>query len=223
MESRGEGASGEGAARSTAVPGPGQVRWGPYVPFLTFCLVATPISFVLLDRPITRVLSAHKGGAIYHLTANVDWLGQAQYYLAPAGLMYLVGVVRPTVHRRGAAFVFLSVAATGAFINMLKVVLGRARPKVFLDEGLYGFYYWEFDFSLRSFPSGHATTVFAGMTALAILAPRYRWFFWVFATTMGCFRVISLEHFPSDVFAGAGIGVAGAVVLRDRILRERFR
>jgi membrane-associated phospholipid phosphatase len=59
-----------------------------------------------------------------------------------------------------------------------------------------------------SFPSGDTAVAFA---AAAALAPFVRWpwglFFFSIASGVGAMRVVVLAHYPSDVFAGAAIGI----------------
>jgi len=62
-----------------------------------------------------------------------------------------------------------------------------------------------------SFPSGDTAVVFAAATALA---PFVGWpwglFFFSIASSVGAMRVVVLAHYPSDVFAGAAIGIFSA-------------
>lgn len=59
-----------------------------------------------------------------------------------------------------------------------------------------------------SFPSGDTAVVFA---VSAALVPFVRWpwglFFFSIAGSVGIMRVVVLAHYPSDVFAGAAIGI----------------
>lgn len=66
-----------------------------------------------------------------------------------------------------------------------------------------------------SFPAGHAATAFAGATLLAYLVPRATGLFALLATLIGFSRVYVGVHYPTDVLAGAAIGLAvgaGAVL-----------
>ncbi|MFE6078403.1 undecaprenyl-diphosphatase [Paenibacillus sp. NPDC057886] len=61
-----------------------------------------------------------------------------------------------------------------------------------------------------SFPSDHATVAFACATAFWLGHVRYRWGWVLIATFIAIARVWSGVHYPSDVAAGALIGVASA-------------
>jgi membrane-associated phospholipid phosphatase len=105
------------------------------------------------------------------------------------------------------AFLFAVVAVSGLTTDLLKVMIGRARPKLLFAAHLYGFD----GFALRpdywSFPSGHATTIIALAAALTILWPRHVLFYAFFAAIVALGRVVVGAHYPSDVMAGAFIAV----------------
>jgi undecaprenyl-diphosphatase len=92
----------------------------------------------------------------------------------------------------------------------LKRVFERPRPYVpFPDpEPLVG---TGLDYA---FPSGHAATSFAGATVLSRAAPRLAPVFFLLAAAVAWSRVYVGVHYPSDVLAGAVLGVlvGGALV-----------
>ena len=75
-----------------------------------------------------------------------------------------------------------------------------------------------------SFPAGHAATAFAGATLLTYVARRLWPLFLSVAVAVGFSRVYVGVHYPTDVLAGAavGIAVAGIAILFLRLL-ERYR
>lgn len=58
----------------------------------------------------------------------------------------------------------------------------------------------------NSFPSGHTATAFCLALCLSRLYPKGRYLFFLLAILASAERVISAQHFPSDVVAGAVIG-----------------
>jgi membrane-associated phospholipid phosphatase len=104
-----------------------------------------------------------------------------------------------------AAYIFIAIAASGLAANLIKRIIGRARPSLYEDWTSHGFHPFS-GARFESFPSGHATTVGALLMALALLAPRFRLMFLVMALWIGFSRVIVAAHYPSDVIAGLTFG-----------------
>jgi membrane-associated phospholipid phosphatase len=63
-------------------------------------------------------------------------------------------------------------------------------------------------------PSGHATTAFAVLVAFGTLWPRARTILLVYALLIVVSRVVLVAHYPSDVLAGALVGIIGAALVR---------
>ena len=75
-----------------------------------------------------------------------------------------------------------------------------------------------------SFPAGHAATAFAGAVLLSYVAVRLAPFFLGLAAVIGFSRVYDGVHYPTDVLAGAAVGViiGGAAIVGLRFLGRRF-
>ncbi len=105
-------------------------------------------------------------------------------------------------------FVFLSVAISGLTTDLIKYLLGRMRPSLFFgDQAQFGFGFFQTAGAYTSFPSGHSTTVFAIATILALIWRPGLPIYAAGAILVGASRVITGAHWPSDVIAGAFIGV----------------
>jgi undecaprenyl-diphosphatase len=74
-----------------------------------------------------------------------------------------------------------------------------------------------------SFPAGHAATAFAGATVLSYAAPRAAPALVVLALLIGFSRVYVGVHYPSDVLAGAAIGVSVGLVAVGLVVAVRRR
>jgi membrane-associated phospholipid phosphatase len=90
---------------------------------------------------------------------------------------------------------------------LIKPLVGRLRPKLLFEANLYGFDPFRIGYEYNSFPSGHATTVFALAAALSFFSPRWRLPLFSFAAVVGLSRIIVGAHYFSDVMAGAYVGV----------------
>jgi undecaprenyl-diphosphatase len=106
-----------------------------------------------------------------------------------------------------ASYVLISVAISGLISNLVKRAIGRPRPELFGDHGLFSLNPFMHDSAYESFPSGHATTDGAFWTALALLYPPLRWPFLLFGLYLAFTRVFVGAHYPSDITVGFGWGV----------------
>lgn len=199
-------------------------RWpllwsGVYV--VLFCA----LSFWLFDRALARTLKAHVGGDVEGFFKVVTHLGEAQFYLVPAGLLWaglMVASLRAAAQktrdqlRRLAvtpAFLFLSIAVSGLISNAIKFSLGRYRPRYLFDENLYGFNFFSHHWGMNSFPSGHSQAAFAAMTALVIIFPRYDVMWLAIAVLVALSRVITTVHYLSDAVAGSWLAICVTIAL----------
>jgi membrane-associated phospholipid phosphatase len=74
---------------------------------------------------------------------------------------------------------------------------------------------------IRSFPSGHTAAAFALATVLAAFYMRLRWLVWLLAIGCGVSRVLTADHWPCDVVAGAAIGTVMAWLVLAAIGHRR--
>jgi len=65
-----------------------------------------------------------------------------------------------------------------------------------------------------SFPSSHAATAFAMATALAFADKRLAIIGFIVAVLVAFGRIAAGVHYPSDVIAGAALGIASAFIVR---------
>jgi len=112
--------------------------------------------------------------------------------------------------RQGSLLMLLTLLTGGLITLVLKHVVARARPSVLIELGHYGLAAPFAGGPFNSFPSSHAFTAFAAACVLARVLPAWRTALLVLAAIVGFFRVLTLEHFPSDVLASAFIA-AGCV------------
>jgi membrane-associated phospholipid phosphatase len=140
------------------------------------------------------------------------------------GMLLIVASAGPR-HAHEFAQALLIVVVGGLFVRLLKLTFASPRPLAVLGEG--GLHVVGIELQARSMPSGHAATAFA-LAALVMLAPGRRGphlvlsaLALVFAVGVGLARIGVGAHWPSDVCAGAGVGVvAGAVVALSAPLRR---
>ena len=111
-----------------------------------------------------------------------------------------------------AAFIFIAIAIPGIFINIVKQLIGRGRPRTFDEFGAYVFSPFEFTHVFQSFPSGHATTAGSLGMIIALFHPKFRWPTLIIAGFLAFARVPANAHYLSDVMTGYMIGTVSTLL-----------
>ncbi|WP_454647760.1 phosphatase PAP2 family protein [Bradyrhizobium liaoningense] len=111
-------------------------------------------------------------------------------------------------------YIFLSVAVSALVAEILKYLIGRGRPFVGGKANPFNFVPFEGTGAYASLPSGHAVAAFALAFAVSALWPRLRVFMFTYAIVILLTRLVLLAHHPSDVVAGALVGMVGAMTVR---------
>jgi undecaprenyl-diphosphatase len=151
--------------------------------------------------------------------------GKSEYVLGLlAALLFAVAII--TARLRGTSrslllglgtrlqFVFFSVLVPVLAGEVIKWVVGRGRPFVGGEANAFNFSHFAGTEAYASFPSGHAIASFALAFAVSAVWPRARSAMIVYAVLIAISRLVLLAHHPSDVIAGALIGVIGAMFVR---------
>lgn len=110
-----------------------------------------------------------------------------------------------------ATYVFATVALAGITAQIVKHILGRARPRFIDTLGAHHFELIAFAANRNSFPSGHSANAFAAALALGIVWPRARPWLLGAAVTVALSRIAVRAHYPSDALVGAMLGCACAL------------
>ena len=175
-------------------------------------LLSLPAVF-LLDRTLIPALRPDAVPWLVGILRYATWLG---YGLVDIAVPVAIGAAAwgrgdAGGWRRG-LLGGSAVAAAGLLDQILKNLLCRARPSA-ADAGAFftGFPCVPAPYALASFPSGHATTAFAVAAVLSFWYPRWTAAWLALAAVVGWSRIALGSHFPSDVAAGAILGVAAAL------------
>jgi membrane-associated phospholipid phosphatase len=111
-------------------------------------------------------------------------------------------------------FVFFALLVPLLAGEMTKWLAGRGRPFVGGQADPFNFAPFAGTEAYASFPSAHAITAFALAFAVSALWPRASAAMIVYALLIAASRLVLLAHHPSDVVAGALVGVVGAMAVR---------
>jgi undecaprenyl-diphosphatase len=145
---------------------------------------------------------------VAHRVGWLDWFFIALSWIGSLGAVWLVIALVVALTWRRPAILLMVVAADVAaslLSDLGKALIPRHRP-------------YEHQLgppsSTHSFPSGHAATSFACATVLAHYVPRLRVPLYALAALIAFSRVYNGMHYPTDVLAGAILGVlVGLAVL----------
>ena len=166
---------------------------------------ATGITLAMFnDEWLTERAVENQDNAVRENTAD---LFNALPYVAVSSAVLLYAYGRwqdhPVLARRAGRAGISTLTAAGVTVG-LKLVIGRLRPR---DEPEDPFTFDPFS-GHGSFPSGHTTIAFAAAVALdrETSSGWVPWIVYPAATMVGWSRVQDLDHWASDVVAGAAIG-----------------
>jgi len=199
---------------SDGPPGPSRAL----VPLLVLLALLGAAAFPFDDR-VMEAVRALRGDPpplllAWHAAVPVLLFFANGGFLIPAALgTWAAGRLRgDAVLRRTGGALAAALAAGGVASQALKHLLGRVRP----NFGGHGeFVGPNLAHGPDSFPSGHSADAFCVAWVLWRLHPRLGWIVWPFAVLVGFQRVEGVKHFPSDVAAGAVLGIGiGELVLR---------
>ncbi|WP_417581321.1 phosphatase PAP2 family protein [Pelagibacterium sp.] len=204
--------------------------WWPFWTFLALLALA-----VMLDGPVTEAVRNWPSGERAFFRFITD-LGKSDWLLVPtlvAGVLCACALQLKLSYSwawaaRGitviSAYIFVTIAFSGLVTVILKRIIGRARPMYLDDLGVLHFEPFELlDWSVHSFPSGHATTAVAFALVLHTLTNRrlHGWLI-AFGFAIGLSRIVVGDHYLSDVVAGSFVGLASAILVRDYFATRRW-
>lgn len=187
-------------------------------------LAASVAVGVLLDSDAAAILATGWPPVLAAPAAYLTDLGKSGWILTLSALALPAGwlVGRRAISGAGAAlgrriatsgaYIFTTVALSGIAANLLKRLIGRARPGDHDLHGLFSLSPLGGDHAFEGFPSGHATTAGALACALALLFPRQAAWLLLAGLMLASTRVFVGAHYPADVTAGFLFGLWFSVV-----------
>lgn len=188
-----------------------------------------------IDQPLAHALAKGVGKPTVRLFDRIDdlahsgfivLLAMVAYGLAIAGLRYDWRCPLRAGYERmaRAGTLLLGVLAIGGLITLvLKWLVSRARPEELFERGFHGLGVPFSGDPFDSFPSSHAFTAFAVAAVVGELAPRWRWPVLVLAGLVAAGRLVTLNHYLSDVTAAAFLALMVAHYLAPYVLGAQYR
>lgn len=195
-----------------------------------FLIVGVPMLLVaglcvwFLDAAAASYFKPRYGNPLHLWARHTTDVAKAGPYFALAGGLWILFLLRrrfartqETIERlkdaeQWALFALLSFATSGALVQGFKHIIGRKRP--YADAALtsHEFYPFSSNYEFHSMPSGHAQVLFTAAAVCTAIWPRGWWFWMLNAVVFALTRVITLNHWPSDIIVGAVVGIFGTVL-----------
>ncbi|MBU6301748.1 MAG: phosphatase PAP2 family protein [Verrucomicrobia bacterium] len=175
------------------------------------------------DPGWVRWIGAGKDKQIREIAHRIGATGSlAQYNIVIVIALWGIGRVRRSRYLQKLALVtFMTTVLAGAFCNLLRFPIGRARPHT--GESHLTFKGPQFQARYHGFPSGHTSTAFGTAVPLLIAVPEVGVPATAFAAAMAWARVYDKQHYPTDVTVGAIIGIIAGIAGGWPMLRLRRR
>jgi undecaprenyl-diphosphatase len=155
-----------------------------------------------IDHALNHAIRQHP--LLMSIIAGFANWGVLAFGIAACALWLFDSPRHPGLWRRATA-AGLSAAAVGLLANQVIAQLWH-RPRPYQDHplGILPLLSPSHD---PSFPSDHATAAFAIAFGILFVARRTGWLFLAWAVLIGVSRVLAGMHYPTDVIAGAVVGL----------------
>ena len=207
-----------------------------YLLLFSLIIFLIVFSYFFIDKTVALYFEAHKD--IYdHIGTLISKVGESHWYLAAGllGFLFFKYIKKDELYKNRALFLLYVNLFSGFISIIFKWFFARVRPWG-LEDNNYGFLLFKnFDMDFldkliihfktlsihpglyASFPSGHTTTVFAVATYFALLIPRYIYLWYTLAFIVASSRILALDHFVSDIIAGATVGVVSTMFVYSKM------
>ena len=188
---------------------------------------ATTLAFVYDDEIFNYIDKTFTNSQSNTISQYSDIYGEELFIVPSIALTYGIGAIAKDTRLKNMSlatlqsFIFAEVASAG-----IKVLTCRERPDANSQQPTANSQSWLGPFATfesTSFVSGHSTRAFALATTVASFYPEKKWIGIVsysLATMTSLGRVISKEHWTSDVIVGAALGYfigRGVVKFNEKI------
>jgi len=199
------------------------------------------------DQPLYDLVQKADSPATHRAAVIFNSFGDGRVQAGTLALLAIGGSADRRISRRG----LHGAVASGLLVLLLKETTRKARPYAnrgpvygvrpltaeagaagtpdnagepgALQQDMKGDTPYRMD-SVKSFPSGHTAAAFSLATVWAHERPRDRELVYALAVLTGLSRISLKQHWPSDVFWGAAIGIAaGNAANRDVPFGLMFR
>jgi undecaprenyl-diphosphatase len=183
------------------------IAWRRVAIALAIGAAVTAAVWRLADVPLLAWAEGVQGGQVENLTRLVNRLGGGMNPVMIVAFFLVAGVAYR--ERRWVSYsvaMAISGIVAGGLAQIVKLLVGRGRPELWLGPTLYT------PGSSTSFPSGHTVGAFAlaGVLVFGARSLPLRVFAFLVASAVGMSRILGFRHWGSDVTASAILGLITA-------------
>lgn len=154
---------------------------------------------------------------LYGFFKNITILGDSIWVFTLSVLIYILTLLfkkkkshKTIIYLKNISLIlFTSTLVSGFITQLIKHIIGRARPNHALNNNVYDFSFLNFESAYHSFPSGHTTTIFVVALVLSLITPKIRYFYIFFALIISLSRVYVGAHYMTDVVGGIVVAIIG--------------
>jgi len=133
------------------------------------------------------------------------------------GVPIVLALAYLSKNRKLLADLFVALLIGIALTLLLKMAIARPRPEDIMNVGFWA------SATFSSFPSDHASTAFVMFGIIGHHLKKYKLWFYLLAILVAISRIYLGVHFPTDVLAGAFLGILVSQFVIKYRLGERFR
>jgi len=191
-------------------------------------------SYLFLDKAIAKYFLTN-ANTYESLGDFISIFGESHWYIGVAVVGFIIFRFFKDNELLKQKFLFLFYVNifSGVISLLSKFIFGRIRPWGLRDGGNeFGFLLFQnlnmglieklkyhaktisdAPTTYTSFPSGHATTIFAVFVYLSILFPRYIYLWLATAIVFASARLLDSDHFLSDILAGVLVGTLSTMFI----------
>lgn len=182
----------------------------------------TVLLYLYADREIASYFYQMDGqNPVKMFFSYITRFGKSEWFLVPSLLLFLwFKRKKELLYARQALYIFVTNVVAGIGVWFLKVPFGRMRPKLYLQENLYGFEWFEVTAKYVSFPSGHTITAISSAVALSLLFPKWKYLILSTGVLIAFSRVVGTAHYLSDVVFASFLGTVVALYLYRYYFKE---
>ena len=184
--------------------------------WLALAFFIAGLACLSIDRQMAHYFREHLATPAFQFALRVtDW-AKGGPWIGAAALIYLgaqawIAFAAETPVARAVSDYSLALLASfvvgSVILHVIKIFLGRRRPRDEFEHGLYGFRYFTWQLQYDSFPSGHSMTIFCVAVVLSAAFPLLTPLWLLVAFGLSMTRAMLTAHFLADVMVGAAIGI----------------